>query len=163
MLFLQTSFLHIKSKYLHIFHLDARMFPYFLTQDLEVSSKQRHLLSVCETFVAHKVLGSKYFWKSQGNPQDIFNQSRKERTYFMNKYPSDNSFTAGEANLGKKIKEIWNLKRNLLACLRESKDQWGLTQAKSNFTLNKLDHWFRPKSWLFLVKEHDNKLISYIC
>lgn len=72
--------MHIKSKYLYIFHLHARAFPYFVTQDLEVSSKQMYHLSGCETFAVHKVLGSKYFWKSQENPQDIFIQLRQERT-----------------------------------------------------------------------------------
>jgi len=58
----------------------------------------------------------------------------------MNKYLSRNSLTAGAANLGKKIKEIRNLKRNLLACIRKREDWQGLTRAKSNFTLNKLHH-----------------------
>lgn len=102
MLVLQISFLHIKSKYLYIFHLDARTFPYFITQDLEVSSKQMHQLSGCETFAVHRVLGSKYIRKSQENPQDILIQFRQERTYFMNKYSSNNPLTAGEANLEKK-------------------------------------------------------------
>lgn len=61
-----------------------------------------HQLSGCETVAVHKALGSKYFWNSQENPQDIFIQFRQERTYFMNKYSSNNSLTAGEANLEKK-------------------------------------------------------------
>lgn len=75
-----------------------------------------HLLSSCETFVAHKVLGSKYFWNSHKNPHDIFILSRQEGTYFMNKDPSNNSLTAGEANLGeKKKKGNQKLKKKLIS------------------------------------------------
>lgn len=109
-----ADFLHIKSKYLYIFYLHARAFPYFITQGLEVSSKQMHQLSCCETLAVHKELGSKYFWKSQENPQDIFIHFRQEKTYFMNKYSSNNSLTAGDANLEKKIKGIRRFKKKLI-------------------------------------------------
>ena len=163
MLFLQVSFLRIKSKYLcfpsgcqsiSIFH--NTRFRSFIKE----SAPSQWLWDFCCTWS----VGIKILLQKSGESTWYFYSVQAESTYFTNRYPSNNSV---EVISWKQIQEIskgnQKLKNNILARLREGKDQWGLTQAKSNFALNKLHHWFSPKSWLFLVKEHDNKLILYIC